>query len=316
MNTIRHYILVVMTLGILILGGCQKDNYELGDLVTPTNVTLTYEIVGADAENPNGDGSGVVNFIATASNQITFNYEFGDGKSQVSSDGKISHSFSRVGVNSYHVTVFAIGTGGISSSVSTKIDVLSTFEDSEALEFLTGGSSKSWFWAADQLGHAGMGTQTQDYGNGEYTWASWWQAAPWEKECMYDAEFVFTKTTNGLTFEQIAGPAFVPGYYANEIGIEGDVCHGDDVVPNLVGVKTVSFSASTSKASIDGAYRGTSMDFSDQGFMCWWVGTSEYDIIEVTENILKVRIKQDVPAGAEVAAAWYHTFTNVKPEQK
>ena len=34
------------------------------------------------------------------------------------------------------------------------------------------------------------------------------------------------------------------------------------------------------------------MNFSDQGFMCWWVGTSEYDIIEVTENILKVRINK------------------------
>ncbi len=254
---------------------------------------MTYEIVGADAANPNGDGSGVVNFVATASNYITFNYVFGDGKNQVAPDGKITHAFSIVGVNSYNVTVFAIGTGGISSSVNVKIDVLSTFEDSEALEFLTGGSSKSWYWAADQLGHAGMGTQGEDYGNLEYTWASWWQAAPWEKDCMYDAELVFTKTTNGLTYEQLAGPAFIPGYYAIKIGVEGDVCHGDDVVPNLNGVKTVSFSASTSKASIDGVYRGTSMNFSDQGFMCWWVGTSEYDIIEITENILKVRIKED-----------------------
>jgi len=43
--------------------------------------------------------------------------------------------------------------------------------------------------------------------------------------------------------------------------------------------------------------------------MCWWVGTSEYDIIEVTDNILKVRIKEDE------TQAWYQIFTSVKPEE-
>jgi len=126
---------------------------------------------------------------------------------------------------------------------------------------------------------------------------------------MYDAEFVFTKTGDGMTFEQIQGPAFIPGTYANKIGVEGDVCHGADVATTLYGVKNVTFSPSTSRAAIDGGYRGTTMTFSDGGFMCWWVGASEYDIIEITDNILRVRIKEDD------TYAWYHIFTSEKPEQ-
>ena len=36
---------------------------------------------------------------------------------------------------------------------------------------------------------------------------------------MYDNEFIFTRTADGLTFEQTTGPAFVPGTYAGFLGI-------------------------------------------------------------------------------------------------
>jgi hypothetical protein len=297
---------------LLIASGCQEE-YELGDLTTPTDVTVTYEIVGADDENPSGDGSGLVNFTATANNAITFNYDFGDGKNtETAPDGKITHQFSINGINTYNVTVNAVGTGGITSIAAMQVEVFSSFEDSEALEFLTGGSSKTWYWAADQMAHTGLGPVAEDYGNLEYTWPAWWQIGAWDndKACMYEAEFVFTKTDNGMTFEQTKGPAFIPGAYADQIGVEGDVCHGEDVVPNLYGVKNVSFSPSSTDAAADGGYRGTEMSFSDDGTMCWWVGKSTYDIIEVTDNVLRVRIEQDN------TYAWYHIFTSTRPEQK
>jgi len=295
---------------VLFIGGCQKD-HQLGELVTPTNLNLSFEVQGADEANPNGDGSGIVEFTASADNAITYYYEFGDGKDKsVAPDGKISHQFSETGVNTYNVTVFAVGTGGIQSSLSSQVEVYSSFTDEEAVVFLTGGSSKSWYWAVNVPGFTGLGPTDEDYGNLDYTWASWWQIGANDpaKECMYSAEFVFTKTDNGVTFEQVTGPAFIPGTYAGKIGVEGDVCHGEDVATTLYGVKNVSFSPSSSKASIDGEYRGTTMSFSDGGFMCWWVGASEYDIIEITENLLRVRIKEDN------TYAWYHTFTTEKPE--
>ncbi len=147
-----NYILVTLIGLVLFTSGCQKE-YELGELKTPTNVNITYEIVGADDENPNGDGSGMVNFTATANNAITFNFDFGDGKdSQISADGKVTHQFSINGVITYNVTVSAVGTGGITSSKSDQVEVFSSFSDDEAVQFLTGGSTKSWYWAADQIG--------------------------------------------------------------------------------------------------------------------------------------------------------------------
>ena len=308
MKRLNQYTVVIF-IGLLLMmvSGCQDEDYQLGDLVTPTNVTLSYEIVGADAEHPNGDGSGQVNFTATADHAITFNFEFGDGKNnQIAPDGKTTHVFSKTGVNNYNVTVYAVGTGGITSNSSKQVEVFSSFSDDEAVEFLTGGASKTWYWAADQPGHTGLGPNFEDPGK---TYSAWYSAAPFEKTCMYDAEFVFTKTADGFTMEQTAGPAFIPGTYAGKIGVEPDACYGQDVVPSLYGVKNVSLSPSSSIATIDGGYRGTTMNFSDGGFMCWYVGTSEYEIIQVTDNVLKVRVQEDE------TFAWYHTFTNVKPVQ-
>lgn len=302
------YILFVVVSVLLTFTGCQEDNYKLGELVAPSNVTLSYELVGADDANPYGDGSGEVKFTATADNEITFNFDFGDGKdNQIAQNGQVTHMFSKNGVNTYEVTAIAVGTGGITSSKTVKVEVYSSFTDDEAVQFLTGGSSKKWYWAADQPGHIGLGPNFQDPG---MTYDAWYAAAPFEKTCMYDAVFVFTKTSDGMTFEQTAGPAYIPGTYAGKIGVEGDACYGEDVVPSLYGVKNVSFSPSNSIATIPGGYRGTTMTFSDGGFMCWYVGTSVFEIIQVTDNILKLRVQEDA------TYAWYETFTTVKPVQQ
>ena len=42
------------------LFSCQEDNSTFGDLVAPSNLVIETEIVGQDAANPYGDGSGKV----------------------------------------------------------------------------------------------------------------------------------------------------------------------------------------------------------------------------------------------------------------
>lgn len=312
MKRYNQYIAVMLiVLFAIAISSCQKE-YQLGDLVAPSNVNLTYEIVGADAENPNGDGSGQVNFTATADHVITFNFDFGDGKnSQISPDGKISHVFSITGTKLYNVTVFAVGTGGITSNKSTQVEVFSSFADDEAVAFLTDGSTKSWYWAADQPGHLGLGPNDQVYDNGSHTYAAWYMASPWEKSAssLYQCELVFSIESGNLTFEQLnpTGEAFIQGLYAAELGLGDEGSHPFDIA----GVKNVSFSPSSSIATIDGGFRGTTMSYSDGGFMGFYAGTSEYEIIEITENILKVRMVQ----ANEPLFAWYHIFTNVKPVQ-
>ena len=59
--------------------GCQENDSSFGDIVTPSNIVITAEIVGQDTSDPAlayGDGSGKVNFTATASDASSYVYYF------------------------------------------------------------------------------------------------------------------------------------------------------------------------------------------------------------------------------------------------
>jgi hypothetical protein len=47
------------------------------------------------------------------------------------------------------------------------------------------------------------------------------------------------------------------------------------------------------------------MNFSNNGFMGYYVGSSSYEILEVTDTTLYVRVIQ----GNDPVLAWYHKFT-------
>ncbi len=317
-------IIGILILSIFSFAGCEENNYAVGDLIAPTNLQVSAEIVGQNTDNPHGDGSAIVIFRATSDNEINYQFNFGDGSSAVSPTGIIEHRFSsNVGIYTYTVIVNATGRGGVGTSTNLEVTVFNSFKDEEVENFLTGsanvndiGASKKWYWQADRPLHVGLGPVEDDYGNGEFAYEAWWNLIqPWDEEkyCMYDNEFVFTRTTNGVSFEQTIGPAFVPGAYAVELGVDGDTCHDDTVATTMFGEKSVSFFPSTSKAALEGSYneepyRKTSFEISDGGFLGWYVGASTYDIISISETELFVRIIQ-----AGNGYAWYQRFTSIKP---
>jgi len=193
---------VFITLTILLMG-CEEENYEFGDLVTPSNLMISAEIVGADTDNPNGDGSGVVNFTATADNVISFKYVF-EGESEIAPTGKKTFNFGNTGLHSYTVTVVALGTGGSGSSKSVEVEVLALYEPpADLIEMLTGGSARTWRIKAESPGHMGVGPADEIS-------PVWWGAAPYEKDFtgMYDDEYVFNidnsilHSTKGTIFGQ------------------------------------------------------------------------------------------------------------------
>ncbi|NRD23333.1 family 16 glycosylhydrolase [Winogradskyella litoriviva] len=305
---------------VLLFTSCQEDDISFGDITAPKNVTITAEIVGQDTDNPYGDGTGFVNFVATADDEISYKFDFGDGTSEVAPNGTVTHRYTSVGVNPFTVVVSAIGTGGTMSSTALEIELYSSFTDPEAETFLSGanvGDSKTWYWAANVALHVGLGPVDEDYGNGEFAYEAWWNAIqPFdeEKSCMYTNEFVFTKTADGLTFEQTVGPAFVPGTYADILGVAtGDTCYDETVIPSMFGVKDVSFFPSSSMAALEGTYndqpyRQSSFSISDGGFMGWYVGSVEYDIISISETEMQVRFIQE--GGGY---AWYAKFQTQNP---
>ena len=322
MKKFKNIYIVLFSL-MAVFYACQENDYQFGDVTSPTNITITAEIVGVDANNPNGDGSGSVNFTTVADNASSYVYYF-DGVPTASPSGILSKRFSKVGVNTYTVVVKANGTGGVSSTKTVDVEVFSSFSDVDSENILSGanvGDSKKWYWQANVDVHVGLGPVEDDYGNGEFAYEAWWNGIKaWdaEKSCMYDNEFVFTRTANGLTFEQTVGPAFVPGTYAGFIGVAGDQCYDETVATKMFGTKTVSFSPSTSKAALEGSYnnvpyKGTTFEISDGGFMGWFVGSGTYDIISISNDELVVRVIEDSATGT--GAAWYHKFTSTKPSK-
>lgn len=309
------YLIIFFSL-VLFFSSCENENYEFGDIVAPTNLAITYKIVGKDATHPYGDGSGTVNFTAKADNTMTYLYNFAETKTDLSTTGASSNRFTKVGVNTYTITVIASGKGGAQTSSSVSIDVYSSFEDPEAKNFLSGGAGKSkkWYWAADKPVNIGLGPNTVQADN-SHTFPAWFTSTAWhsDKLCMYDAEFVFTQSADGqtLSLEQLKEIAYLPGDYATTIGVAGNTCHGASVVPSLKGLKTVSLGPSNSIATLAGVnptYRGTTINVAGDGFMCWYVGksSSNLEIITITNTTLKVRVE-------EGPRAWYCYFQTEKP---
>jgi hypothetical protein len=81
---------------------------------SPTGLTITAEIVGADIDNPYGDGSGVVNIKATANNAITYKFIY-NGQETVAPSGNLPYNFGKEGINKYAITAVANGRAGVSS---------------------------------------------------------------------------------------------------------------------------------------------------------------------------------------------------------
>ena len=327
-------------MSIFLFTSCQDEDQEFGALKAPSNITLNYEIFGQDADNPNGDGSGIVNFSATADDAITYIYSFGDNTDNASApSGNSSHRFTRTGLSSYNVTVTASGLGGVTSSKSINIEVFSAFDDIEAKSFLSGAPisqdsdgldvinisspvTKVWYLDDSKTGHLGVGPSLafdiQIYGAPrEYYYPSFFSAPPGtfcgnDGDCFCDDELIFTLNPDGSMNYLLdnKGTTFFNANAAHQ-AIAGGAGGGDACLDfDTSTVSNVSFAPGSEDWSLvaDPSFesRGTQMNFSDSGFMSYYVGSSSYEIIEITETELYVRTLD----AADPNLAWYHKFTS------
>jgi hypothetical protein len=314
----QYMIRIGMVVAMLFaLAACEKDDYVFGDLNGPNGLQVTADIAGQDGANPDGDGSGVVDFTATANNAISYKYIFSDGTSGISAGGTYQKRFTQNGTNTYSVTVLANGKGGVQSSITFEITVFSNFSDDQAVAFLTGGSTKTWYWAAAEPGHLGVGQNNADASANYF--ANYYQAAPFEKAgspssaCIYEAEFKFSLVGGQLQFEQDNhGHTFFNTAFESVVGGSAgtDTCYDFDTS----GVKNVQLGPSNSfvvQNGVAGQSRGTEMTIADGGFMGYYIGQSTYEILSITENRMVVRAVM----GGNPALAWYHIFSTSPPVQ-
>ena len=274
-------------LALAFFASCEEETYEFGDLIAPSNLQITAEIVGQDV-NPTGDGSGVVHLNVTADNAVTYKFVY-NGTEKTTASGNMTYGFGTTGTETYTITVLAYGTGGVSSSATVQLEVLVVYEPpADLLTMLTGDSSRTWRIKAEALGHFGVAA-TDVY------WPEWWSAAPYDKadwEC-YDDTFVFnidgtfTHITNGLTFGKL------PAMTDDLGGDQGRV--GDSNDESIYALD--DYEESWALSAPDGQ---ETLTFSNIGYHGFYVGGDHsYMIQERSENEMSLRT---IGAGGN---SWY-----------
>lgn len=160
-NKIKILLSIFVTFFLFI--SCSGDNggSSGGDaIVKPSNLVVNANLVGVSTQNPNGDGSGTVNFTLSASNAISYKIALGDGEIRESTSGNLSYTYNAAGTNTYTVFVSAYnGAQFISSSIT-----LILFVAPKAIwadEFNVNGAPDATKWGYD------IGTGDWGWGNNE-----------------------------------------------------------------------------------------------------------------------------------------------------
>ena len=290
---------------LLLLGGCKKKEYSMGDLTAPSDVTINTTIVGVDATHPNGDGSGDVQIALSGKNVLSYkiDYDASDGIDlQYLANGKTTRKYTKVGLNTYRITVVAYGPGGTATTVTKDIQVRSDFNpDPTIVANLTGTGSKSWSVDKSIPGHFGVGPWSATSVTPE-----WWSAAINEKvaccNCFYTATFTFTKTATGFTLTTTTPDGAFTKTGALAGGLPGIPSTGDEACYSYGGgTSTFSFVPSGSGIAASTPSTKTAILLAGNNtFIGYGALQKEYEILSITANAMYLRAQ-----GTETGNAWY-----------
>jgi len=273
---------IVALAALVAFYGCKKTEYSFGNIKTPSGLTLSAAVTGQSAANPNGDGSGSVAIAATAADAITYKIDFGDGNVQMIPSGTINYKYSLPDTNQYTITVNAIGTAGVISTISKKIKVFVAFKiPTDIVTALTNDASKTWICANDVPGHFGVGPSDG------FT-PSYYGASPNSRQaCFYDDEITFTKdATGGISISvDNKGATFVIGAAASFYGLASAE---DCIALNPGGVKKLVFSGATSASTTANSTR-VQMLVPGNGIINNGTGANAYEILAISANQLSLR---------------------------
>ena len=149
--------------GAFVLISCSGDTGSGGaaTVVKPSDLSVTVEVAGVNAQNPNGDGSGKVNFSIDATNATSYKIVLGSGETKEVTDGKFTYTYTSSGTNTYTIYVSAYNSGQfVSTSTSITIYVAPKMLWSD--EFNVDGAPDSSKWGYD-LGAGGWGNNEAQY---------------------------------------------------------------------------------------------------------------------------------------------------------
>tara|TARA_B100000768_G_scaffold7744_1_gene8314 strand:- start:728 stop:1615 length:888 start_codon:yes stop_codon:yes gene_type:complete len=293
MKKIKYLFKSLLVITGLVFTSCETEDHEFGDILNPTNLQVSADLVGADENNPNGDGSGTVNLTALADNAITYKF-VSNGVETMAPSGMITYNFSNTGLSTYEVTVIAIGTAGVVSNTSISLDVLVLYSPPQ--ELLDALYTNSWRVKAEEAGHLGVGPSD---GNEPI----WYAAGAFDKvdTALYDDRYTFSSdgTLSIETFGAIFGKKTpIDLDYPNNTPYTADDVQNDEYFY----YPAEDYSSMWSVSAPGGV---ESITLSPNGYLGMYVGGNRsYTILERSSNYLHLRtIGMD-------GNAWYMKLTN------
>jgi beta-glucanase (GH16 family) len=142
------YILAIL-LGLF---SCSKKTDPAPQNPAPSNLVVN--------ANVSTDNSGNVSFTATATNAVSYEYDFGNGIFQTAPTGIVTYQYPNGGT--YTVNVTAKGSGGQTISKSLQVTVATALGLVWSDEFNTNGAPDPAKWGYD-LGGGGYGNNELEY---------------------------------------------------------------------------------------------------------------------------------------------------------
>jgi beta-glucanase (GH16 family) len=135
---------------LILSAACSKKDSGTAT-VAPTNLTISAVV--------SNDSSGNVNFTATATNAVSYNFDFGDNTKQQDNSGTLVYKYPFSG--NYTVTVTAVSSGGQTVTKTTNLTVAVALKLAWSDEFDKDGSPDPANWGFD------LGTGSGGWGNNE-----------------------------------------------------------------------------------------------------------------------------------------------------
>lgn len=295
----------ILKIGVLTLLSCfvliacdpqENSDYELGQMPTADQLDFTITPTAAKANVIELKNTSKVAGVAT--------WDFGNGSNGKSESVTIQYPLK----GTYNV-VMTLYTSGGSASITKTINIANddmSLLNTPFYNALTGGASnlagKTWVFDQYHDGHFGVGPA-------DASSPSWWSCPAEGKtgSCLYSQEFTFTQVgvkmawkNNGNVYSNGAGKAALAalGYPNAVVPADGDF----DI-------------AYAPKAAYTFALNETAktITLSDGAFLGHYAGTSTYQILSLTNDVLYVKCVSTTEPGN----GWWYRFVpkekNIKP---
>ncbi len=262
---------------------CKKEQVT-GDLGVPPQESEIQFTATPTSANPN-----VLDFKSSY-NGINAYWDFGNG---TTANGKeVKGAFPLAGTYTVKLTVLAAG-GSVSTTktitiANTNPSMLSDPEYALLSGGLSNPSGKTWIIDHLMEGHLGVGPIGSRV-------PEWWSAPPNDKAGLgfYDDEMTFTMSGSGLKYTyDNKGTTFANA--ANAAGIGGPTGGSDP---------TVNYTPATNLTWIlsEGAGGAKFINISGNGFIAYYLGVSQYEILSISEDEMHLRCLDKAVSGN----AWY-----------